>query len=304
MSSPQAVLGHQAPSPVTALRRLALELRRLREQTGQLSDAVAKALYWSPSKISRYEWGRTLPVVSEVDKLLAYYGVTGTRFEDLHRLAQAAHKASWVDAYYGLVPASEREFIGLEQDAADILIWQQVTVPALLQTGSYALHLADSNGRIEQRPPRQASKRAAVSLQRQQLLLARTPPPRITVVLDESLLRRPTGGVEVMSGQLRELVRLARHPAITVHVLPLTCPQPVFTGAFTLLGSSDDLLADVVALDHFGDDCLVEDEQQTYLYRVIFERLTTAALDPQDSLALLHQLSSGLGRRLTSATGS
>ena len=41
-------------SPTVRRRRLAAELREIRESKGKSGDAVAAALRWSPSKISRY----------------------------------------------------------------------------------------------------------------------------------------------------------------------------------------------------------------------------------------------------------
>lgn len=64
-------------SPTVRRRRLAAELRAIRESTGKSGDVVAAALRWSPSKISRYELARTGPQLNEVEKLLDYYQVGG-----------------------------------------------------------------------------------------------------------------------------------------------------------------------------------------------------------------------------------
>jgi len=60
-------------SPTVRRRRLAAELREIRESRGRSGESVAAALGWSPSKISRYERAKTglrpreveLPVVPE-----------------------------------------------------------------------------------------------------------------------------------------------------------------------------------------------------------------------------------------------
>jgi hypothetical protein len=41
-------------SPTVRRRRLAAELREIREDKGKSGDAVATALRWSPSNVSRY----------------------------------------------------------------------------------------------------------------------------------------------------------------------------------------------------------------------------------------------------------
>ena len=57
-------------SPTVRRRRLAAELRGIREDRGKSGDTVAAALKWSPSKISRYERARTGLRPREVARLL------------------------------------------------------------------------------------------------------------------------------------------------------------------------------------------------------------------------------------------
>ena len=67
-------------SPTVRRRRLAAELREIRESKGKSGDAVAAALNWSPSKISRYELARTGLKPREVESLLDYYEITGPAY--------------------------------------------------------------------------------------------------------------------------------------------------------------------------------------------------------------------------------
>src|SRR2546421_11099837 len=66
-------------SPTVRRRRLAPELREIRESKGKSGDAVAAALHWSPSKISRYERAKTGLPPREVERLADYYESTGSR---------------------------------------------------------------------------------------------------------------------------------------------------------------------------------------------------------------------------------
>ena len=80
-------------SPTVRRRRLAAELRGIRESKGKSGDAVAAALKWSPSKISRYERARTGLRPREVERLLDYYGITGSQRALLLGLAEDASRA-------------------------------------------------------------------------------------------------------------------------------------------------------------------------------------------------------------------
>ena len=80
-------------SPTVRRRRLAAELREIRESKGRSGESVAAALRWSPSKISRYERARTGLRPREVARLLDYYQITGARRALLLELAANANVA-------------------------------------------------------------------------------------------------------------------------------------------------------------------------------------------------------------------
>src|ERR1700743_2854819 len=91
-------------SPTVRRRRLAAELRQVREAKGRSGEAVATALGGPPSKISRYERAKTGLRPKEVERLLDYYGVGGTRREMLLALAQDASQKGWWEEDAGGVP--------------------------------------------------------------------------------------------------------------------------------------------------------------------------------------------------------
>src|ERR1051326_6799231 len=110
-------------SPTVRRRRLAAELRGIRESTGKSGDTVAAALKWSPSKISRYERARTGLRPREVERLLDYYQITGPRPQLLPELAQDAARKGWWEEYADSLSEDYQQFIGLEHEAASIAIW-------------------------------------------------------------------------------------------------------------------------------------------------------------------------------------
>src|SRR5215471_4421134 len=136
-------------SPTVRRRRLAAELREIRESTGKSGEAVATALGWSPSKISRYERAKTGLQPREVERLLSYYEVGGQRRTLLLALAEdATHKGWWEDSS-DVLAEDYKQFIGLEHEANTIAIWHVDVVAGLLQTEAYARHIIGSYSRIE-----------------------------------------------------------------------------------------------------------------------------------------------------------
>jgi transcriptional regulator with XRE-family HTH domain len=110
-------------SPMVRRRRLAAELRGIREGKGKSGDAVASALRWSPSKISRYERARTGLRPQEVERLLDYYEITGARRAHLLRLAQDAAQKGWWEEYADSLSEGYQQFIGYEHEATSMAIW-------------------------------------------------------------------------------------------------------------------------------------------------------------------------------------
>src|SRR5258708_21886480 len=96
-------------SPTVRRRRLAAELRILRENANRSGDAVASALGWSPSKISRYERAKTGLRPAEVARLLDYYKVRGDKRAALLALAEDAALKGWWEEYANSLPADYQE---------------------------------------------------------------------------------------------------------------------------------------------------------------------------------------------------
>ena len=71
-------------------RRLALELRRLREATDLTCEEVAWQLDCSASKISRIETGKVLASPRDVRDIAEIYGVSDDQRDSLVQLAREA----------------------------------------------------------------------------------------------------------------------------------------------------------------------------------------------------------------------
>src|SRR5487761_1278484 len=157
-------------SPTVRRRRLAAELREIRESKGKSGDTVAAALKWSPSKISRYERARTGLRPREVERLLAYYGISGQRRDLLLALAEDAAQKGWWEEFSDTLSEDYQQFIGLEPEAATIAIWHVDVVTGLLQTEAYARHIISSYSRVEPIAPSLIGQLVRVRMQRQEVI--------------------------------------------------------------------------------------------------------------------------------------
>jgi transcriptional regulator with XRE-family HTH domain len=275
-------------SPTVRRRRLAAELRGIREDKGKNGDAVAAALRWSPSKISRYERARTGLRPREVERLLDYYQITGPRRALLLDLAEDAAQKGWWEEFADSLPEDYQQFIGLEHEAASIAIWHVDVVAGLLQTEAYARHIIGSYSRVEPVPPGMIGRLVRVRMRRQQVL--NRDGLHLSVVLDESVLRRRIGDDLVMYEQLQRLAREADRPNLTLRILPLDAQHTIFGESFVIFGfgaDSEAMLQDVVSTEHMRSGCTLEGERETYLHSIAHQMLAEAALDPAASRTLI-----------------
>ena len=285
-------------SPTVRRRRLAAELRRLRgSRTGTV---VAKALGWSPAKISRYELGRSSFPLDEVEKLLNFYGVAERRRAQLLALAEEANQRGWWEDYADAITPEFMEVIGLEAEAASMAIWEMVAVPGLLQTEEYARQIMSLYQGVVPTAPGILERRVRVRMTRQNVL-SRDPPLELSVVLDESVLLRTVGGRDVMHSQLRHLADLAKLPNVELRILRLGDAPPVVAGSFQIFGFSpiDETsgLSDVVGAESVHNHLYVEGETDTYLHHLFFQAFASAALSFTESQQLILQTAERLYAR-------
>jgi transcriptional regulator with XRE-family HTH domain len=281
-------------SPTVRRRRLAAELRGIRESKGKSGDTVAAALKWSPSKISRYERARTGLRPREVERLLDYYEITGPRRELLLGLAEDAAQKGWWEEFTDSLSEDYKQFIGLEHEATSMAIWHVDVVTGLLQTEEYARHIIGSYSRVEPVAPGMIGRLVRVRMRRQQVL--DRDGLQVSVVLDESVLKRRIGDEAVMYDQLQRLVKEADRPNLTLQVLPLDAQHSVFGESFVIFSfgqDADAMLQDVVSTEHLRSGFTLEGERDTYLHRIAFQMLVDAALDPVASRKLILETAEG-----------
>src|ERR1700691_4277318 len=118
---------------------LGAQLRRLREAAGITRDDAGYHIRASGSKISRLELGRVSFKERDVTDLLDLYGVTAQGERDqLGALAREANSPAWWQKYSDVVPDWFQIYVGLEEAAELIRVYEVQFVPGLLQTEEYA----------------------------------------------------------------------------------------------------------------------------------------------------------------------
>ncbi|MFI6875807.1 helix-turn-helix domain-containing protein [Streptomyces sp. NPDC050400] len=276
--------------PTVRRRRLGSELRRLRESAGLDQAAAAAELECSTSKISRLEKGQGLAKKMEITRLLDLYRVTEDAARatilDLHKTA--GNEGWWEQAEYeSVMPSGLGVYVGLEYDARSLQTWEIGFVPGLLQTKEYARAVLSAD---TTRTELEVDRLVQVRMQRQTRLTAQSDPLELWAVIDESVLRRPLGGQDVIHAQIKALSAAAEQPNITVQVYPRNkSVHPGLRGSFSLLefGPADPRIGYV---DSPAGNTFLERDRQVRSLIATFDRIRVGALDPEESAALLHDL--------------
>ncbi|HJQ48587.1 MAG TPA: helix-turn-helix transcriptional regulator [Amycolatopsis sp.] len=268
--------------PTIRRRRLASELRRLREAADLTIDEVGEKLECSASKISRVETGHVGVTPRDARDMLELYGLAGDEREALVQLAREARKPGWWHAYKEVFTGT---FVGLEADASSLRAFQALLVPGLLQTETYARAVIRA-----MRPDADESdiqRRVAARTARQELLVDPSP-PQYWAVIDEAVLYREVGGPEVMAKQSARLLELAQLTHVTIQVVPFAAgAHPGMEGPFLILGFPEPADPDVVYVDNTSGGFFLELPPDVERYSLMFDHLRAAALKPDDSLGVI-----------------
>ena len=271
-------------SPTVRRRRLALELRRLREAAHLTCEEVAEHLECSASKISRVETGRVSVSPRDVRDMLKLYGVPEQQRDSLVQLSRDSRQKGWWHAYSDINPQFAT-YVGLESAASEIRVYEVNLIPGLLQTEEYARTMIRSgtmNGNLED-----VDRMVALRMARQPAL-TRDDPPMLWTVVDEAALRRRVGGTELMRSQLEHVLELSSLKNVAMQVIPFGAgAHPAMGRPFVILVFPERIDPDVVYLEDLTSAFYLEDVDEVDRYNVFFNHLRATALSFDDSAALV-----------------
>jgi transcriptional regulator with XRE-family HTH domain len=216
--------GHKALGGVVAgkkreyprpLRVFGEEVRRYREVAGLSMAELEARSSISDSHIGKIERGETRcsrEVAEALDKVLDSRGALPSLWD---KLVKDASLPTWFD------------WPVIEERAGLLVAYENFVVYGLLQTEDYASALLVDPGE------------RAFRLKRQEILTRDEPaPPRLVVLLAESVLTNLVGSPEIMRDQLKHLLE-PPSPRTTVQIVPGPVPPSGTSGAFCIATLSD-----------------------------------------------------------------
>ncbi|SEF57906.1 Helix-turn-helix domain-containing protein [Thermomonospora echinospora] len=283
-------------SPYVRRRRLAVELRKLREERDLTTDELARLVFQSRPKISKLENAQIRPDLAEVVTILQALEVTGRRYDRLFKLAHSAARKSWWDRFGNAMGDRQRLYADLESGAKTIRSYNQTGIPAVLQTPELIAALIELDlaaGPVDYRPERMTEART----RRQQHLL-NPDGPAYESVLDECVIYRLGVPRPVMSAQLRHLVKVvSTEQRITIRVLRYDAHlvgELLPKSSFSLYGFPEKADPPMAVVDTGTTDLILTERRAVKRYTRHYDLLRKAALSPAESLAFLSQVAEQL----------
>ncbi|WP_162231687.1 DUF5753 domain-containing protein [Allosalinactinospora lopnorensis] len=171
-----------------------------------------------------------------------------------------------------------------EAEATDIRTCESQVIPGLLQTPEYAEAIF-LGGRYE---GAEAIQRRVEARMARREILTKFNPVHLRAVIDESVLQRAIGGKEVMAGQLKHLLYMAKMPNVDVQILPLEVgAHAALTAPFMILDFPNPLDPSIVCVETLTDALYLELPEDVQRYSVTFGDVQGSAVSTARSAAIV-----------------
>src|SRR5215469_4425136 len=257
----------------SALALFAAELQAARARAGVSRDELAARINYSASLVGMVESMRRVPRLDFAQRCDEALGTTGT-FARLHEHLRTAPFPSWF-----------RPFAQHEAEATSLRTFELVLVPGLLQTPKYARAVLSTRvGTTEDEIDQWVTARME-----RQAILDRDDPPLLWAVIDEGVLHRPVGGVDVMRAQVEHLAERTGRSNVVIQVIPRDVGQHAgLLGAFVIADFASS--PSIVYLETALTGLVVERAEDVAAVTLRYDTLRSEALPRAASLELLREV--------------
>lgn len=226
------------------------------------SSQLAETLHVVPSTVSQWLHGKRMPHIKDLERVEALLGTNGYLTRNLKWISRET-SPEWF------------EWREVEADATELLNYESVLIPGLLQSPSYARAILPSEELVEER------------LERQRQVLESENPPVYAALLDESILYRKVGDPQLMVEALTHLIKMAAKDEIIVRIVPLTANIKRFAHSFILAAVNSG--KQVAYLSSARKGRIEEHQAEISELRRTWVHFSAEALSQTDSIALIQK---------------
>lgn len=267
---------------------LAAALRSLRAESGLTAATVARRAGMSTAKLSKLENARTLPTVTDVERVLTALQTPRSVRQELMVLAQAAvtEQRAW-RVYQQLgFHKKQVEIAAVEAQSSQVRVFQPAMVPGLLQTAEYVRSIFDGRHDLS---PEERDRTVNSRLRRQSVLYDGS--KKFSFLVCETALRWRTVTEAAMANQVDRIISLSKMPNITVDVIPFDGLKPDFPmAAFCVFDNR------LVTIETFHAELSTRDPKDVELHLNVFRDMSGVALRESDARIFLTEVAAEMRR--------
>jgi transcriptional regulator with XRE-family HTH domain len=262
--------------------RLALgaRLRELRADAGLSGKALAAALGWPASKVSKIETGKQTPTPDDLRVWAEGVGTPDVVTELTSRLRTLETQyGAWRRQLAAGVRARQEDWHATESASVEVSCFETAVIPGLLQTAEYARHMFLRTTSLH-RTTQDIEAGVNARMQRQQALY--TPGRTFRFLLWEPALHMLVCPREVMAGQLDRLSGIFGMSTVELGIVPLGADLSVVpTHGFWIFDER------LVMVETIGAELRLTDPAELTLYRTVWDELNRVSVTGHDAHRLI-----------------
>ncbi|MET8681343.1 helix-turn-helix transcriptional regulator [Streptomyces sp. NPDC004647] len=271
--------GNNEPESSDSLKAFGAVSKVFRERAGLTQEELAPMVRYSPQMVASIEQGRRFPPSDFIDRAEEALDAFGTLSAAARHLARRPGLAAWF-----------RQWATLEEQAVSLCTYECRVIPGLLQPQAYARAVTLSVPPLKDEE--QVERQVAARLARQELL-RRKPPIAFSFIVEQALIERGTGGVEVTRELVDHLLNCAEMWNVELQIMPLRQPQHAgFDGPMQLLETPDHQWLGYSEGQRGG--MLISDAKEVSIMLQRYAKMRSQALTPDDSVSLLKRMRGAL----------
>ncbi|XUL88269.1 helix-turn-helix domain-containing protein [Streptomyces galilaeus] len=271
-------MGQQKKASSPAAQYFAEVLRLLRTAAGLSQNELGDLMAYSGAAVSAVETCAKPATDGFIDGAESALDAGG--------IVAAAKKYLRLERY----PEHFQGFVQLEQEALSVSSYCTQLIDGLLQTEAYARAVLECAF-----PPLEEDEIDELALARveRKALLERKPRCVVSVVLEESALRRRVGGREVMRAQYEHLLTYAKRPNVVIQVMAMdTVEHAGLQGQMKVIETPEQTT--LVYMEGNGHSTLVSKPEEVGILSRRYAMISRQALRPEESVALIEKLAGEL----------
>lgn len=271
--------GCNEPEVSDSLRTFGEVFKAFRRRAGLTQEEFAELVPYSVQTVAKIEQGRRFPQADFVERAEEALDAFGALRGAARHLSRQPGLASWF-----------RQWARFEAEAITLWTYECRVIPGLLQTEAYARAVTESVPPVKD--DEQVNQQVVARLGRQKLF-QRRPPIAFSFIIEQALIERCTGGLEVTRELVAHLLQLAAQFNVELQVMPTRQPDHAgFDGPIRLAETPDNRWFGYSEGQRGG--LLVADRKEVSIMVQRYAKLRSQAHTPEDSRGLLKRIRGAL----------